>query len=202
MTKMFASMTNTLNEYVNADGGVGGSYQVCSPRVKPELSGIVPGLKSLGTMSELKDGSSSLASTSTGTSPHWEGYAQHEHLSPPSAAYPLHTPFHLRDLAVFLKDNKGLRRVMLSDMVYLEADGNYVEVHLRTGRVVLRNSMTEILKLLPEELFLLVNRSQAVNVLLVDGVGADEVTIGKRSFTLTRRYREGLLSQLPIIAGR
>lgn len=120
----------------------------------------------------------------------------------PTAAYPVHATHHPRDMAVFLKDNKGLRRVMISDLVYLEADGNYVEVYMRSGRVVLRNSMTEVLKCLPENIFFLVNRSQAVNVLLLDGIGTDEVNMGPRSFTLTRRYREDLLRHLNIIAGR
>lgn len=120
----------------------------------------------------------------------------------PTAAYPVHATHHPRDMAVFLKDNKGLRRVMINDLIYLEADGNYVEVYLRGGRVVLRNSMTEVLKCLPENIFFLVNRSQAVNVLLLDGIGTDEVNMGQRSFTLTRRYREDLLRHLNIIAGR
>ena len=120
----------------------------------------------------------------------------------PSAAYPANSFNHARDMAVFLKDNKSLRRVMISDLVYLEADGNYVEVYLRQGRVVLRNSMAEVLKCLPENIFFMVNRSQAVNVLLLDGIESDEVTMGQRSFTLTKRYREDLLRQLNIIAGR
>jgi DNA-binding LytR/AlgR family response regulator len=120
----------------------------------------------------------------------------------PTAAYPAQSMHLPRDMSVFLKDNKGLRRVLISDLIYLEADGNYVEVYLRNGRVVLRNSMTEVLKCLPKELFFMVNRSQAVNVLLFDGIGGDEVSMGRKSFTLTRRYREDLLRHLNIIAGR
>ncbi len=119
----------------------------------------------------------------------------------PAPAYPIQA-MHVRDMAVFLKDNKGLKRVLISDLIYLEAEGNYVEVYLRNGRVVFRNSMSEVLKCLPENIFLLVNRSRAVNVLLLDGIGTDEVSMGRKSFTLTRRYREDLLLHLNIIAGR
>ena len=91
---------------------------------------------------------------------------------------------------------------MIADLIYLEADGNYVEVYLRNGRVVLRNSMAEVLKCLPENIFHMVNRSQAVNILLLDGIESDEVSMGQKSFTLTKRYREDLLRHLNIIAGR
>jgi DNA-binding LytR/AlgR family response regulator len=117
-------------------------------------------------------------------------------------AYPLNLAHIPRDLAVFLKDKKGLRRVQLVDIILIAADGNYVELHLRQGRVVLRNSISEILRCLPKDIFFMVNRSQAVNILLVDGIGNDEVSIGKRSFTLTRRYRDELLDNLHIVAGR
>ena len=118
------------------------------------------------------------------------------------ATYPLTAPDVVGDRAVFLKDSRGMRRVFLRDIIYLEADGNYVELHLRNGRVVLRNSMAEVLKALPADVFFMVNRSQAVNILLVDQVGPDEVGIGKFGFTLSRRYRDELVGRLPVITGR
>lgn len=118
------------------------------------------------------------------------------------ATYPQTPPNVAGDRAVFLKDRRGMRRVFLRDIIYLEADGNYVELHLRNGRVVLRNSMAEVLKALPADVFFMVNRSQAVNILLVDQVGADELGIGKFGFTLSRRYRDELIGRLPVITGR
>jgi DNA-binding LytR/AlgR family response regulator len=107
-----------------------------------------------------------------------------------------------RDLAIFLKEKKGLRRVFITDILLVAADGNYVELHTPHGRVVLRNSMCEVLRSMPNAIFSMVNRSQAVNILMVDHIGADEVTIGRRSFTLTRRYREDLLRKMNIVASR
>lgn len=118
------------------------------------------------------------------------------------ATYPRTAPDVAGDRAIFLKDSRGMRRVFLRDMFYLEASGNYVELVLRNGRVVLRNSMAEVLKALPPDVFLMVNRAQAVNILLVDHIGTDDVAIGKFGFTLSRRYRDELVGQLPIITGR
>lgn len=104
--------------------------------------------------------------------------------------------------AYFVKDMRGLVRIDPMDIQFLQADGNYVELHLEQRRVVLRNSLAEVLKTLPSDLMCQVNRSQAVNIRHLDLIGADEVRIGELAFTLSRHFREPLLGSVRIIAGR
>jgi hypothetical protein len=68
--------------------------------------------------------------------------------------------------------------------------------------VVLRNSLAEVLKTLPNDLMCQVNRSQAVNIRHLDLIGSDEVRIGELAFTLSKHFREPLLGSVRIIAGR
>lgn len=102
----------------------------------------------------------------------------------------------------FVKDNRGLVRVVPKDIRFLQAAGNYVEMHLEERRIVLRNSLAEVLKTLPPEVMCQVNRSQAVNIGHLDLIGADEVHMGDMHFTLSRHFREPLLGRVRIIAGR
>jgi DNA-binding LytR/AlgR family response regulator len=118
----------------------------------------------------------------------------------PIAPFPL-PPCGL-DHSLFIRDNRTLHRVAVRDMLHLEADGNYVQLTLPDRRFVLRNSLSEVLKALPDGLFLMVNRRQAVNILLVDSVSTDEVTIGNHSYTLSPRFRDMLLERLHVISGR
>jgi len=104
--------------------------------------------------------------------------------------------------SLFIRDGRKLHRVAVREMLHLEADGNYVELVMAKGRFVLRNSMSEVIKSLPEDLFAMVNRKQAVNLLLVDSVSTDEVTIGRLSYTISPRYREQLLERLHVVSGR
>jgi hypothetical protein len=78
----------------------------------------------------------------------------------------------------------------------------FVELHLEHRRVVLRNSLAEVLKTLPNDLMCQVNRSQAVNIRHLDLIGSDEVRIGELAFTLSKHFREPLLGSVRIIAGR
>ena len=106
------------------------------------------------------------------------------------------------DHSIFIRDNRTLHRVAVRDMLHLEADGNYVELVLTNRRFVLRNSVSEVLRAMPEGLFIMVNRRQAVNILLVDSVSTDQVTIGKLSYTLSSRFRVQLLERLHVVSGR
>ena len=106
------------------------------------------------------------------------------------------------DHAVYLRNDRKLLRTALRDMLLLQADGNYVELIMVKRRVVLRNSMAEVIKSMPDDVFQMVNRRQAVNIMLIDAISHDEVHIGSLSFTLSPRYRDDLLEKLHIISGR
>jgi DNA-binding LytR/AlgR family response regulator len=123
-----------------------------------------------------------------------------EYIPHPIAPFPM-APCGL-DHSLFIRDNRTLHRVAVRDMLHLEADGNYVELVLSDRRFVLRNSVAEVLKSMPEGLFTMVNRRQAVNVLLVESVSSDEVTIGRNSYTLSPRFRDHLVERLHVISGR
>jgi DNA-binding LytR/AlgR family response regulator len=102
----------------------------------------------------------------------------------------------------FVKDTRGLVRIDPSHIQYLQADGNYLELHLPDRRVVLRNSLAEVLKMLPPCLLCQVNRAQAVNIQHLDLIGPEEVRIGELAFTLSKHYREPLISCVQVISGR
>jgi DNA-binding LytR/AlgR family response regulator len=102
----------------------------------------------------------------------------------------------------FIKDMRGLVRIDPAHIQFLQADGNYVELHLPQRRVVLRNSLAEVLKMLPPCLMCQVNRAQAVNIQHLDLIGTDEVRIGELAFTLSKHYREPLLACVQVISGR
>jgi len=102
----------------------------------------------------------------------------------------------------FIKDMRGLVRIDPAHIQFLQADGNYVELHMPQRRVVLRNSLAEVLKMLPPCLMCQVNRAQAVNIQHLDLIGTDEVRIGELAFTLSKHYRDPLIACVQVITGR
>lgn len=118
---------------------------------------------------------------------------------PAGAPAPVRSP---RPAPYFIRDVKGLVRIDLKDLHYLQAAGNYVEVHFDDQRVVLRQSLSEVLRALPEGALVQINRAQAVNTSRIAQIGTDNLLVGDRVFSLSSLYRESLLRQLRIISDR
>ncbi len=104
--------------------------------------------------------------------------------------------------AVFIRDRHGLQRVERNAINLLRAEGNYVEVHTRDRRFVLRNSLRETITQLGEERFIQVNRHTAVNIGHLERVDCDSLELDGQCITLSRCYRENLMSHLNILCCR
>jgi DNA-binding LytR/AlgR family response regulator len=103
---------------------------------------------------------------------------------------------------LFIKDGKCFSRLPLKEVLYIEADLNYVEVNTTSRRHVVRISLCEFVEQLPSTIFQRVNRSAAVNLLHLDAIEGNQLHIGPHRVRLGRAHRTELLARLRIIMGR
>lgn len=93
--------------------------------------------------------------------------------------------------------------VKVADIEWIEASGNYANLHLRGNIYPMRITMDKLEKLLPPE-FARIHRSSIVNLHAVQQIqtldaGDYEVTLkGGKTLTLSRRYRDAFKSTLSI----
>lgn len=104
--------------------------------------------------------------------------------------------------AVFVRDRNGLQRVECGNITCLNADGNYVEIQTTERRFVLRTSLCDVVQQLCDKRFVRVNRQTAVNIDHITRVDYDSLLIGDKCITLSRNYRNDLLSRLHVLGGR
>jgi len=99
---------------------------------------------------------------------------------------------------VFVRIQGSLTRLMLHDILYLEADGNYIRVVLTHGQQTLRCSLKELARLLAADGFIQCQRSYLLNLRHVTGLGANqtEVLLGKVTLPLSRSFHDLLLACL------
>jgi two-component system, LytTR family, response regulator len=64
---------------------------------------------------------------------------------------------------IFLKTGYEQVKVMFDDILYLASEGNYINVVMRTGKVLTRMTFTDMESLLPSANFIRVHRSFIVN---------------------------------------
>lgn len=101
-----------------------------------------------------------------------------------------------------LKHGSKVSLVAPADIRYIEASGYYIEVFTQEKRILLRESMQQILEQLDPKAFLRIHRSTIINMQYlaeIQHVGSGDVEVrmkdGKR-FRVSKSYREELFSQL------
>ncbi|MCO6490295.1 MAG: response regulator transcription factor [Phaeodactylibacter sp.] len=97
---------------------------------------------------------------------------------------------------LLVKSGKKHFRVAVSEILYLEKDGNYLWFHTPERRLISRFSMGEALDMLPAAQFMQVHRSFIVALPHIGEVEVHQVKIGGTSIPVAKAYREALMARL------
>lgn len=104
-------------------------------------------------------------------------------------------PFILSD-RIFVRHKEKMVKIMLADILYIEADRNYCHVFTKEKEYVLAITLKLIEEKLSMQRFLRVHRSFLINLSQVDEVAETQVMIAKKSIPLGAGMREQLLKNL------
>ena len=98
----------------------------------------------------------------------------------------------------FIKTRQRLEKVAVESVLYLEADGHYCQVHTSEKKFLVRTASKELLKRLPESLFIQTHRSFWVNIKKVDSIDLKDsvVHLGNKQTPLSKRNRELVVKKL------
>lgn len=96
---------------------------------------------------------------------------------------------------LFVKTNEGQVRVDFSELLFCEAQGNYVTFQLENHKVVSRMTLSETEKLLPSY-FIRTHRSFLANGTLIQKAERHQLHLGKFRVPLSSSFAEEVLGQL------
>ena len=92
--------------------------------------------------------------------------------------------------AFFLKTNDGYQRVEASDLTYIEALGDYVQIYSSTNKFILNGTLKAVESKLSKKEFLRVHRSYIVNLKKVEKIEEGSIIIGKKLIPVGRSYKK------------
>ena len=104
----------------------------------------------------------------------------------------------ISDLFIFVKTGYEQEKVLLHDLCYLEAEGNYVRYVLPNRQLLSRQSLADALLALPERQFVRLHRSFAVAVAKVQKISRYAVWVNNREIPVGASY-EGQLEAIKVI---
>lgn len=94
---------------------------------------------------------------------------------------------------IFVRNNYVFVKIRLADLLYVEADNNYINVITAEKKFVLRLSLSQLLEKVNYKPLVRIHRSYAVNINAIQSFNDQEVQINKTELPIGRNYKEEFL---------
>lgn len=101
-----------------------------------------------------------------------------------------------QDQYLFLKEGQVIKKVVLSEIIFVETMQNYVRINTEHGTIMVLMPLKELLGLLPEAGFAQTHRSFVVNMNKISSVEEDTVWLSDKSLPISKRMKAAFLKRL------
>lgn len=93
---------------------------------------------------------------------------------------------------IFLKADKATHKVLLSEILYVEACGNYMKIHLPKKKIMVYEKMHEIEEKLPNDDFIRVHKSFIVAFNKIEKIEGNRIFIQENKIPIGQTYKKDL----------
>lgn len=100
---------------------------------------------------------------------------------------------------IFVRHKGKMTKLLLEDILYIEADRNYCTVKSNSGTYVLASTLKTMEEKLPKSDFIRVHRSYMVNISKLDVVADQHLEINRKVIPLSKSHKEFLMSRIQTI---
>jgi DNA-binding LytR/AlgR family response regulator len=94
---------------------------------------------------------------------------------------------------IIIKSNKVLHKIALNDILYIEAFGDYVKVHLQDKFILTNSTFTNLLESLPSKNFVRTHKSFAINLKKLSSVSGNQIRIETHTIPIGQKYKSEFL---------
>ncbi len=98
--------------------------------------------------------------------------------------------------SIFVKSSTDYHQLKLSEIQYLESEGNYVTYYTEERKVVVRQRLIDAIAGLNSDMFVQVHRSFVVSKMHVKLIKSYAVQVGNKEVPIGKKYREGMPGKL------
>lgn len=110
---------------------------------------------------------------------------------------PKPTPI-LKSEEIFIKDGHNLVKLVLKDVLYIEAVSNYVSFKTTAKNYLALMSLQKLEESLPDN-FVRIHRSFMVNINRIDRVEANTILVGEVPLPVSSSYKDKLMAKLNLL---
>lgn len=103
------------------------------------------------------------------------------------------------DEFIFIRDSNIVRRLKVSDILYMEAMGDYVKINVEGHVYSIHSSLKSVEQKLSQAIFLRVHRSFIINVSKIDTIEGGTLIINKKLVPVSDAFRAALNKRMQIL---
>jgi len=97
---------------------------------------------------------------------------------------------------IYVKENKKIVKVYLSEIKYIEGLSEYVQIHTDKRKIITKTSMTQMEEKLLSENFLRIHKSYIVSISKIEAFTANTIEINGKELPIGRSFKNAVLNVL------
>lgn len=103
----------------------------------------------------------------------------------------------IRD-SIFIRKDYMLVKIKFDDLFWIRSELNYLELHCRENKHLVRSTMKDFVQKLPAEQFLQVHKSYCINIKCITAIDHSNIWLNKVHIPIGRSYLETLKKKLNV----
>lgn len=100
---------------------------------------------------------------------------------------------------IFVRQNDLMCKILIADILYLQADRNYCQVFTEDKNYLLVNTLKNMEDKLPTDVFQRIHRSYIINLKQVNEFNHNHITVGNKILPMSKELRPELMARLQTI---
>ena len=100
------------------------------------------------------------------------------------------------DNSFFVNVNKRLIKINPDDVLYIQANGDYIDLFLKKERYLIHSTVKRILEKLPEDVFIRVHHSYIINSREIIDIQDNTILLAKKVIPIGRSYRKAFYDRI------
>lgn len=96
----------------------------------------------------------------------------------------------------FIKCNGKIEKIVMADVIYIEAMANYVIIYTRQKKYITYLTFSGIEEQLPAQLFVRIHKSYLVAISAIQTIDGDEVITNLMRLPISKNYRNNVMSRI------
>jgi len=97
---------------------------------------------------------------------------------------------------IFVKDGYRQVKIVIDDILFIQSEGNYLNIETINNKVVTRMTFQQLMEKLPRDIFIRIHNSYIVNLVHTNKIEDNHIFIQEAKIPIGIKYKEGLANYL------